>query len=444
MPRAVTADARRARPREDNAMLLKPFVPLMIAALALGAGCTRDEVLEIEFPPGIEGQFVPISLELPPHLADSSALWEVIPPDCKRGKSAHAQPLLDRTGEARGEAARWKVAFLWDPATGSKGNTKYFIWRGAAPDVQPAFSFEDDGAGTLTVLQDGRPVLGYVHGMKLKPGAPEDRARSCYVWPVYGLDGEPMADDFPEDHLHHRGIFWTWPQVYVGDSPDTLSLWDIRGIHQRFERWLEPPAAGPVFAELGALNGWYVGEKRVLEEKVRVRVYRAGNFGRMIDFEFVRTAQDEPVTVKGSPDEKGYGGFGMRMAPFTEAAITTSEGPQSEDSNRMPFPWADFSAKFGGGEKVSGAAIFQSPENDGFPNGWCLRHYGLMGMAWPGLDEFVFRPGVPVAWRYRVWLHRGDVDWGRVASAYGVYANPVRARVLHEPPKEAESGQAGR
>jgi len=424
-------------------MTIRSAVYAFLAAVAaLAAGCTSDEVVEIQFPPGIEGQDVAVSMELPAGMMDTAAVWEVIPPDCKRGKKAYAQPYLDHRGVERGDSARWKVMFLWDPATGSKGNTKYFIWRKSEEKLPARFTFQDDGAKTLTLLQDNKPVLSYVYGMNLKEGVAEDRARACYVHPLWGLDGETLTDDFPEDHLHHRGIFWTWPEVLVGESQDTLALWDIRGIHQKFESWLEPPKAGPAFASFGAQNGWYAGERRVMDEKVRVRVFRAGDFGRMVDFEFLWTATDEPVKVIGAPEEnKGYGGFGMRMAPFTEPVINTEAGMQPADSDRQPFQWADFSAKFGGGEKVSGAAIFPDPANPGYPNGWTLRHYGFLGVAWPGLEPFTFQPGQTVAARYRVWLHRGDVEWGRVASACKMYCAPVPARVLQEAPPGALENQ---
>ncbi len=414
----------------------------LAVTVALALGCTSDEVLEIPFPPGIEGQDVQISLALPAGMMDSSALWEVIPPDCKRGKKAYAQPFLDRWGLEHGDTTRWKVTFLWDPATGSKGNTKYFIWRKSREEVAPLFSFQDDGAKTLTVLQEGKPVLSYVYGMNLKEGVAEDRTRSCYVHPLWGLDKEVLTDDFPEDHPHHRGVFWTWPEILVGDSPDTLSLWDIRGIQQRFESWFEPPKAGPTFASFGAQNGWYAGEKRVMDEQVRLTVFRAGDFGRIIDFEFRWTALDQPVKEIGAPEEdKGYGGFGLRMAPCADPVITTDSGLQAEDSNRQPFQWADFSARFGQSEKASGAAIFPDPANPGYPNGWTLRHYGFTGVAWPGLEPFTFQPGVPVTMRYRVWVHRGDVDWGRVASTGKIFLTPIQARILQEAPPGALESQ---
>jgi hypothetical protein len=43
-------------------------------------------------------------------------------------------------------------------------------------------------------------------------------SRANYIHPLYGLDGEVLTEDFPADHLHHRGIFWAWHQVWLGDK----------------------------------------------------------------------------------------------------------------------------------------------------------------------------------------------------------------------------------
>ncbi|HLA40857.1 MAG TPA: DUF6807 family protein, partial [Candidatus Glassbacteria bacterium] len=88
-----------------------------------------------------------------------------------------------------------------------------------------------------------------------------------------------------------------------------------------------------------------------------------------------------------------------------------------------PFTWADLSARFGGGPEISGAALFDHPGNLDHPNGWCLRHYGFVGIAWPGVEPYVLTPGSPVTARYRVVLHRGNAEDSRLAQAYQAYVS---------------------
>jgi hypothetical protein len=95
-------------------------------------------------------------------------------------------------------------------------------------DNKPMFTLKEAEAKYLRVFEGDMPVLTYNFGMILKPGVPEDRRRSSYVHPLYAPDGTLLTDDFPADHLHHRGLSWMWPNVEVG--AEHHSLWDIRGI----------------------------------------------------------------------------------------------------------------------------------------------------------------------------------------------------------------------
>jgi hypothetical protein len=79
------------------------------------------------------------------------------------------------------------------------------------------FRFAESGS-TLHLLEGDRPVLAYNAGIQTKAGVPAVLARSCYVHPLYGLDGEVLTDDFPRDHYHHRGLFWAWPHIRIGEK----------------------------------------------------------------------------------------------------------------------------------------------------------------------------------------------------------------------------------
>ena len=48
------------------------------------------------------------------------------------------------------------------------------------------------------------------------------RARSDYIHPLYGLNGEVLTRDWPVDHPHHRGIYWAWPEVDYGTNRGDL------------------------------------------------------------------------------------------------------------------------------------------------------------------------------------------------------------------------------
>ncbi len=387
-----------------------------LVSLLIGCSEPKDNTVKnfritVEFPagPGLVQQVV--RTELPTGFEPGESGWEAVPVG---GEPAEAVP-VQLTGEG-------ELVFLWPP---SNGKQEFEIRpSGEAP---AEFTIKKASENQLLISRDGLPAIGYVHGMKLAEGVPEDRRRACYFHPLWSTDGGAvLSDDFPEDHYHHRGIFWTWPQVFV--AGDTLSLWDIRGIRQRFESWLVRES-GPVFARLGVRNGWYTDEgRKVVDERVKATVYSATKLGRIIDFEFRWEATESPVGLQGSADIKGYGGFSLRFAPFQEPVIATSDGVQDKDSNRIPAAWADLSARFGESGSLDGVSIFDHSANIKYPNGWCLRHYGFSGIAWPGIEPYWLEPGKPLTARYRLWIHSGDSVAGKAAEAYNAWAaQPVAA-----------------
>lgn len=281
------------------------------------------------------------------------------------------------------------------------------------------FSFEEEGGDKLKLLESGTAVFVYNFGMQLPADVPEKYRRSCYIHPVYDLKGNPLTDDFPKDHYHHRGLSWMWPRVTI--AGEEYDLWHIEGVRQHFENWLVQEV-GPICATLGIKNAWHLDDRKVVDEWVLVRTFRASENGRVIDVCLTWQAL-EPVQLLGAI-KKGYGGLCFRFAPRKETIITTSGGVQEEDSNLLQFPWADESGKFGDSEQVTGVAIFQHPDNPESPDGWCLRHYGFLGVCWPGLEPVTLEPNNPVTLRYRIWVHEGDANVARVEDAFAVFVQP--------------------
>jgi hypothetical protein len=284
------------------------------------------------------------------------------------------------------------------------------------------FSFvEDPAKGTLTIRDGKAAVLTYRFGDELKPGVDPKYTQSCYVHPLYSLDGRVLTDDFPADHLHHHGLFWVWPVVRTRGL--STSTWEpkLPRLRQHFVHWLKREAVnGDGAFVLSCENVWKLDEKEtVAKEIVSLRIHPADRLGRAIDFELQVEAVGGPLELQGTPDEnKGYGGLCFRGAPmFTGATMTTDEGELKEDAVNVPFRWADLSTE------ECGVAIFVSTDHPGYPTKWLIRNSygGVMNVSWPGLEPVVLRPGQPVILRYRIYVHRGEASSGGVKGAYAAY-----------------------
>jgi hypothetical protein len=315
-----------------------------------------------------------------------------------------------------------RITFLVAAALLAPGTTK----------AAGSFHFRELTDTSLALFEGDQPVFVYNHGMLLKPGVPPDRTRGSYVHPLYGLDGEILTDDFPEDHYHHRGLFWAWPHVRVGDRD--YDLWALQGIEQRFEEWLVR-TADAMGATLGVRNGWFVGDRKVARESVWIHSTPSSREERVLDVELTWEPMGEPLTLRGA-EGKSYGGLTLRFAPRTNTVITTPLGHGTKDLTVTRLPWADLSAHFEGRKEASGAAILIAPDHPDFPPEWLTRHYGVLCVGWPGVEAKTFQPGETIHCRYRVWIHRG-------AASREVLAQEYRAYEAAAPPPRGKNRAAG-
>ena len=92
-----------------------------------------------------------------------------------------------------------------------------------------------------------------------------------------------LTEDFPEDHLHHRGIFWAWHQLWVGDRKvgdpwvASDSIWDVDSAEV-----LDDPSGAKALSVrvLWKSPEWLDAEgvpAPIVEERSVIRVHPAGD-----------------------------------------------------------------------------------------------------------------------------------------------------------------------
>ncbi len=102
----------------------------------------------------------------------------------------------------------------------------------AAPVEQAVVRVTKDPQGYWFTEGDTK-VLFYQAERKALPDG--QAARSNYFHPLYDLDGNVLTEDFPKDHVHHRGIFWAWHQVRINGTTvqdqwiNRDSFWTVLG-----------------------------------------------------------------------------------------------------------------------------------------------------------------------------------------------------------------------
>lgn len=263
--------------------------------------------------------------------------------------------------------------------------------------------FEESVEGVL-LKEDGQPRFFY----RIAPDSIRQYARGDYVHPLYGLDGEMLTEDFPEDHLHHHGIFWAWHQLYaegkrVGDTWLNEGLrWDIQKVK---------PTIKNKTAIVNAETLWKRtsdGEP-ILKESLTIRFKRLDKEAFSLTFDIKLTALMDSLAIGGSEDEKGYGGFSARLK-LPENVTFNSNGGEIQPQNLavQAGPWINIVGNFDPSANTSsGVVLMGEPNKLPSYHGWILREASSMqNMAFPGKEPIQIKKGKPLEFRNQVLVHR--------------------------------------
>lgn len=264
--------------------------------------------------------------------------------------------------------------------------------------------WKDLGNGRIELRDRGKPALVYNYGPQLREGAPENRRRCCYLYPVYTPAGVSVLDDFPQDHYHHRGLFWAWPVVETGGHQ--YDLWMNMTASHRTE---STPVTRATAAEarLEARNFWQAGGHDIVREDLGITIWPAQGAARELMVELTLEALSAPVKLEGSREAgKSYGGFSARFAAREKTVLRADGLALNRDEDLNPHQWAELEGVYGGKRAV--LRITSDPGNPGAPYQWCLRNYGFVGASFPGrtpaVDGFTLQPGKPLKLAFRVRL----------------------------------------
>ena len=284
----------------------------------------------------------------------------------------------------------------------------------------------------IEVREGKQPILFYQRTPKSQEGNFE---RAHYVHPLYDLDGNVLTEDFPADHPHHRGIFWAWHQVWLGDrklgDPWLASdfSWQVHAVETTlpnpellqlrcFVTWTSPQAVDALGARLP-----------LVRETTTIRIHRAESQQRNIDFRIKLQALQANIQIGGSEDAKGYGGFSPRIRLPAGLRFRGETGlVEPQRTAVQGGAWMDIVGHFSDPVSLSGLAILCHPANPGFPQGWILRSSGSMQNAvYPGRHPVPLSLQSPLMLSYRLVLHRGEPEPSVLARWHQDFTSPSAA-----------------
>lgn len=297
-------------------------------------------------------------------------------------------------------------------------------------------ALHDDGQAVAVEI-DGQLFTRYHYAACVRP----------FLYPVIGPFGVSMTRHFPmaevlaekRDHPHHRSVWFTHGDVNGVDNWSELAGHG----YTRHQRFTPEPSGGLVYGSLRAENAWTDAEDRpLLTNVVELRFYRLPHPHRMLDVLLTFRADRGPVTFG---DTKEGGLVSVRVATSMDAErggrIETGAGGIGEaESWGKRAPWCDYSGpvQTGFGRLWGGISVLDHPSNPRYPTHWHVRAYGLMTANCFGLSHFTGDKAQNGAWdlasgeersfRYRLYVHPGDAQEGRVKDCWLDFAYPPDAR----------------
>lgn len=296
--------------------------------------------------------------------------------------------------------------------------------------------FQNDGFSQFSVTEkaDGflvregdQNILFYQKETKSLEGK---YPRSHYIHPLYNLDGEIISEDFPEDHPHHRGVFWSWHQILIGDS-SVADGWDCKNISwdvQDVTELMNNTEALKLRINLFWKSPLWLDEngnrKPFLEEITFITIHKTRDKYRSIDFEISLKALETGVKIGGSTDEKGYGGFSVRTTvPEDLTFISGDTTVKPEVLAVTAGPWMDFSGTFV--KTKSGVAILTHPQFPAQRQKWIIRDgnlfRSLQNVRFPGRGLVDISRDNPLTLKYRLVIHKGEADDIDIDTIYQNY-----------------------
>lgn len=272
---------------------------------------------------------------------------------------------------------------------------------------------EEDTNGVL-ILEGADSVLFYQKATKSLEG---EYPRANYIHPVYSLDNTRLTEDFPEDHPHHRGIFWAWHQNFVDDQSvgDAWALehfsWEVASLN--VER---NPEACQLRTEVYWTSPLWLNdegkETPFVKENALINIHVAQANYRIIDFEIEIQPLVDRFYLGGSEDAKGYSGFSWRIPLPQGVSFTSVKGPVTPQTLALDIgPWMDIRGNLDGLSGEEGVVVITDPANPRHPAPWILRRArSMQNVAFPGREKFMITKEQPLILKYRMIVYKNRLD----------------------------------
>ncbi len=283
------------------------------------------------------------------------------------------------------------------------------------------FAFINTDQG-IELLENGEPVYFY---QKLPKSVSGEYICNNYIHPLYTLKGDTLTEEFPADHPFHRGIFWAWHQINIGDKT-IVDSWIMENIEFELSEFktITNANSGQLKLSVNWKSALYENHTPFIRENTTITVYPLKDDIRKIEFVISLQALVPDVEIGGADNEKGYGGLCTRLRLPEDIIFTSDQGPViPQNLQIIAGSWMDFSGSFGTDDEPSGMAILCHPETPNYPAPWILRKQkSTQNIVFPGRERIKVPMDKTINLCYQLIIHDGNSNSIALSKLQSEYA----------------------
>ncbi|HEX8377499.1 MAG TPA: PVC-type heme-binding CxxCH protein [Pedobacter sp.] len=264
---------------------------------------------------------------------------------------------------------------------------------------------EDRASGSISVFRSNsdKPIL--------VQNAPGDHRP--YIHPITAPDGKGVLTEYsPGHHKHQTGLYWGYTRVNGRDY-----------FHNPGNNYWKKVAAGVIDKE-GKEVKWQTvydlldeqGKTILTETQVWAMKEEDGKY--FLSLEWKGLAKTD-VTI-GKYD---YGGLFLRM-PWREGVkgeVVNAARQKNEKAEGQKAMWVDVGLQVEGREDAAHIAIFDHPENKGYPNKWRVDDQFGIGPSRARDADWTIKKGDTEVIKYGLVVYTGELNDLKVTEHWGNY-----------------------
>ena len=265
---------------------------------------------------------------------------------------------------------------------------------------------QDKRAETISVLRAGstEPIVTQVAKAGFRP----------YMHPIVAPDGKGVLTEYsPGHHIHQTGLYWGFTRVNGRDyfhHPDS-TYW------RRVSAKILEPAGTEV--KWQTVYDLLDSTGRAVLTETQTWAMREQDGKYLLDLEWAGEAQTD-VTI-GKYD---YGGLFLRM-PWYEGIkgeVINAARQRNEKAEGQRAMWVDVGMQVKGRDDLAHIAIFDHPDNKGFPQTWRVDNQLGIGPARARTGNWKIEKGQTETIRHELIVYTGPLNDLELTNTWSAYS----------------------